>query len=65
MFSVKTTVKIEGEKVSSIERGDRVAALRAIHSAKVQSSHGKVTVLVKDPDGRITKHVYRDGAKLS
>jgi len=62
MFAVKTVVKVDGEKVSTVERGNSTVVLKALHSARVLG--GNVLVVVKDPTGRITRHAFKNGKKV-
>lgn len=50
------------ERIQATERGGRVLVFRAIADGKRASAAGaKVTLVIKDPEGRETVHRYNDG----
>jgi hypothetical protein len=66
-YKIEVEVDYGKEKVRSGEMGGRVSVLRAFSEARLAATltNARVTVVVRDPDGRETVHRYRDGKKVN
>ena len=61
MYTVKTVLRIAGERLSATEKGNRIVAIRALAEARVQSADGVALVVVNSPDGSVSSFTYRKG----
>ena len=65
-YEIEMIVDYGTERIRACDPGSRVDVIKALHDGIIASRgvDAKVTIVVKDPDGRETIHRYADGKKV-